>query len=92
MLDESVKIYPSHDYFLNNLQFAKTVEADNSEIDKYIQLRSQQQLDDEFMITTIGEEKLFNPFFRVFEGIKFKDNTSGELENFKFLRARRDEW
>jgi hydroxyacylglutathione hydrolase len=88
-LQDEVIIYPSHDYFLHNLNFAKTIEPDNLDVDHYAGLRKKQSLDEEFMLTTIGEEKLYNPFFRV-----FLNNNEEELQinNFITLRSKRDKW
>lgn len=80
-LDESIKVYPSHDYLLNNLEFAKTVDPDNKILDEWISRRSSQDLDHEFIVTTMGEEKLINPFLKV--------KTEEEFIN---LRKLRDNW
>jgi hydroxyacylglutathione hydrolase len=90
-LEDDVIIYPSHDYFLNNLNFAKTIEPDNVSIDKYIKICEAQSLNDEFMLTTIGEEKLFNPFFRVFDSKK-TDKPETDINKFILLRSKRDKW
>lgn len=91
-LPEDVFIYPSHDYFLTNLQFAKMIEPDNAEIDKYIEIRSAQNLDEEFMLTTIGEEKKINPFFRTFNKDFLDKFQKSEEDLFIELRAKRDKW
>ena len=80
-LDDNIKVYPSHDYLLNNLQFAKTVDPSNKILDEWITRRSHQDCDNEFIITTIGEEKIINPFLKV----KTK-------EEFIKLRSLRDNW
>jgi hydroxyacylglutathione hydrolase len=90
VLESDVVIYPSHDYFLSNLKFAKTVDPNNSNIDEYIAKRSEMNLDNEFILTTIGEEKLFNPFFRVFND-EFSLNKN-KRELFIELRSKRDKW
>ena len=63
-LDDDVKIYPSHDYFLTNLNFAKTVDPTNSAIEEYTKKYNKEIAEGRFIITTIGEEKRMNPFFR----------------------------
>jgi len=91
-LSDDVKIYPSHDYFLTNLKFAKTVDPMNSFIDEYIHSCEDTQRLGEFMITTIGEEKKYNPFFRAMTK-KFQSlNNKSAKELFIELRAKRDVW
>lgn len=80
-LEGSIKIYPSHDYLLNNLEFAKTIDPNDSLLDEWIERRNTQNLDHEFIITTMGEEKLINPFLKV-----------KNEEEFINLRKLRDNW
>lgn len=87
---DKVLLYPSHDYFLNNLKFALTVEPDNGAIAQYIELLSKMKEGEEFLITTVGEEKLFNPFFRVFNKDFNKGTDMRDL--FIKLRSLRDKW
>lgn len=91
-LNDDLNLWPGHDYFLNNLKFAKTVDPNNKEIDKYILKREAQDLNQEFLDTTIGEERRLNPFFRAFQ--KDFQNMHGkeEKELFLWLRAQRDQW
>ncbi len=85
-LEDKVKIYPSHDYFINNLKFAKTIEPSNLKISEYEDKISNYSEKNEFYITSIGEEKLFNPFFRLF----LQDNM--QEKTFTDLRQKRDKW
>ena len=80
-LEDHIKVYPSHDYLLNNLEFAKTIEPDNATLDEWIRRRSAQDCDNEFIITTMGEEKIINPFLKV-----------KTQEEFIKLRKLRDNW
>jgi len=80
-LPDELIIYPSHDYLLTNLKFAHTVEPANNEVQQLLKKREKQNLDNEFIDTTIGMEKLINPFFRLdapdikerFTGLSSKD-------------------
>jgi hydroxyacylglutathione hydrolase len=63
-LDDTTRIYPGHDYLENNLQFTLDREPGNR--------RARELLDtdpnsdpNQAMVTTIGEEKQFNTFFRL---------------------------
>lgn len=91
-LEDHIKIYPSHDYFLTNLEFSLSVEEDNEETKKYITRRKNMNLDQEFLTTTIGEEKLYNPFFRAFNKDYQNKFDLGEKELFFHLRSLRDNW
>jgi hydroxyacylglutathione hydrolase len=91
-LDDKVKIYPSHDYFVTNLKFAKTVDPTNVKIDEYLSHYEQKASKGEFLITTMGEEKLYNPFFRALTK-KFQSlNNKEAKELFIELRTKRDRW
>ncbi len=91
-LEDDIVIYPSHDYFLSNLKFAQTLDPKNLDIKNYIEKREKQNLDSEFMMTTIGEEKKLNPFFRAFDK-EFSDMFNKDSEElFVEFRAKRDRW
>jgi len=88
-LDQNIIIYPSHDYFKTNLEFALTIEPENKEIKKYLTKVESQGA----FFTSLDEERKINPFFRLSELSKkdqFKGMTS--LEVFIKLRSLRDKW
>lgn len=92
-LQDEVFIYPSHDYFFSNLQFAQTIDSTNSHIKNYLKMVSDKAAEGEFLLTTIGEEKLYNPFFRVFDENFLKDNHYRNAEEaFIDIRSKRDNW
>jgi hydroxyacylglutathione hydrolase len=92
-LADDIKIYPSHDYLLANLKFSLMIEPDNLAVKSFIERREQMDLDEEFIDTTIGDEKKINPFFRVFQNKFFaKYDYKTEEEFFVDLRAQRDKW
>ena len=91
-LPDDVLIYPSHDYFLTNLKFAKTVDEKNHHIDDMIKEVARDRDVDHFSITTIGEEKKYNPFFRCFDKDFQKQHQKDEKELFLYLRSLRDIW
>jgi len=91
-LKEEVKIYPSHDFLLKNLLFAKEVDPGNETVRKLIEKRKGQNQDEEFINTTIGDEKLINPFFRAFQPDFQKLHNKNEKELFLWLRGQRDKW
>lgn len=92
-LSDDIIIYPSHDYFISNLHFSKTVDNDNSLRDEYLEKRSKMDLDKEFITTTFGIEKKINPFLRVFDSA-FKERYLEYTEKELFIKFRslRDVW
>jgi len=92
-MPDDILIYPAHDYFLTNLKFALTIDPENQDIQDWIAKRSKQDLDHEFEILTLGEERKINPFLRLnSEYIKDKYNNKSDKEIFFDLRAKRDHW
>ena len=92
-INGEIPIYPSHDYLLSNLKFAQTLEPENKTLMSWIDKRSQMDLDNEFLNTTMAEEKTINPFFKVFQGVfneKFPEKSEREI--FKSIRSQRDKW
>lgn len=88
-LDEDLIILPSHDYFLTNLKFTKTIEPENKLVDQYL---DRVEVKGAFF-TTIKEEKQINPFFRsdIIKDLScFKGMTSREV--FIKIRSLRDKW
>lgn len=94
-LPDTTRIYCGHEYTLKNLQFALTVEPNNSAIKeqiKWVSLRLEEQQCS--LPSTITIEKLTNPFLRCTEPTVIaaatehaQKNLSSELEIFSELRA-----
>ena len=63
-LGNDTRIFPGHDYLLNNLAFTLDREPDNVAASELLQRYSDQNPDDA-LITTIGQEKEINTFFRL---------------------------
>lgn len=93
-LDGHLTLYPSHDYLLNNLEFALTLEKDNQKIKDLIQKRKSQNLNEEFIQTTLEIEKQINPFLRLNspQMIKKFGETTSEKQRFIEIRKLRDKW
>lgn len=90
-LSDHLKLYPGHDYLLKNLEFAINLEPDNQRVLDLMEKRKSQDLDREFINTTIADEREINPFFRLNELQKrpeYKDHTIREI--FIDIRKRRD--
>jgi hydroxyacylglutathione hydrolase len=93
LLDDSVPLYPSHDYFLTNLKFALSIEKDNSEVLKFLKIREVQNQNRTFINTTIKDERRINPFFRLKELKRQEEFQSlSEKEIFLEIRKRRDKY
>jgi hydroxyacylglutathione hydrolase len=64
-LDDKTSVFPGHEYTEGNLEFAHWVEPDNEDIRKKLEwAQKQRQNGQSTLATTIGEEKLINPFIR----------------------------
>ncbi len=63
-LGDNTRIYPGHDYLLNNLAFTLDREPDNTVAATMIENFKNQDPDDA-LITTLGQEKEINAFFRL---------------------------
>ncbi|XP_074596746.1 hydroxyacylglutathione hydrolase tenzing norgay isoform X2 [Brevipalpus obovatus] len=67
-LPDSTKVYCGHEYTIGNLKFARHVEPNNEHVSKKIEWAEKMRSENSPTIpTTIGEEKMINPFMRVVE-------------------------
>jgi len=64
ILGDDTRIYPGHDYLLNNLAFTLDREPDNAVAAGMISDYRDQDPDDA-LVTTLGQEKEINTFFRL---------------------------
>jgi len=63
-LNESTRLYPGHDYLLNNLEFTLDREPDNVAAKDLLEQYANQNPDDA-LVTTMGMEMEINTFFRL---------------------------
>jgi hydroxyacylglutathione hydrolase len=63
-LPDDTRVYPGHDYLINNLRFTLDREPDN-EAAKRMLARYEHQDPNDAVVTTLAEEKEFNTFFRL---------------------------
>ena len=94
-LPNETKVFCGHEYTVQNLKFCKHVEPNNSDILKKIDWAAEKREAKEPTVpSTIGEEKLINPFMRVNEksvqshagqsdGIATMGTIRREKDNFK---------
>ena len=64
-LGDETLIYPGHDYIANNLGFTLDREPDNKEAQVLLD-RVADQDPNQAIVTTIGQEKKINTFFRLY--------------------------
>mgnify|MGYP006091488535 FL=1 len=95
VLDDSVTVYPGHEYLTNNLEFSLSIDVHNRVAKAWLEKTKGHDWQDSNITTTIADERLFNPFFRLSnDAIKRNLNVEGatEREVFIALRAKRDKW
>lgn len=93
-LDGKTRVFCGHNYAEKNLEFALSVEPENTHIkEKLNEIRSSEN-----PISTIGEELLYNPFMRVGSPEIAKrvaevfPDTKSDADVFAGLRELRDRW
>ena len=64
-LPDNTLIYPGHDYITNNLEFTLSREPNNDKAKTLLSELQNTHDPDKAMLTTLGEEKQFNTFFRL---------------------------
>lgn len=100
ILPEETKIYPGHDYIVNNLQFTLDREPDNAAAQSLL-LAMQQWNGEQHFISNIAMERQVNSFFRldnemIIDTLKgqFSDMPESPTEQEVFLKLRelRNSW
>ncbi|WP_299259000.1 hydroxyacylglutathione hydrolase [uncultured Kushneria sp.] len=95
-LDDDTLVFGAHEYTLSNLEFAQAAEPDNSARDALLEeCQKARELDRPTLPSTIGRERLINPFMRthlesVQHGAAKQGDTHDELATFATLRAWKD--
>lgn len=95
-LPNETRVYCAHEYTLANLRFAEAVEPNNPFIQEKIKLVSElREINMPSLPSTIGEEKLINPFLRCdLSEVKRKacEHAARELNNPAEVYAELREW
>ncbi len=94
-LPDETLVYPGHDYMENNLRFTLSLTPANEEASEYLRRTRELASRGEFMLTTIGEERLYNTFFRLTDPALKSALSLDEAqakEVFIKLRSLRDRW
>lgn len=94
-LPDPVRVYPGHEYLVNNLQFCLSLEESNQVAKEWLDRVESHDWATGNIVSTIADERLFNPFFRL-QCAEIKTSLSlpmaSEREVFFALRSRRDNW
>lgn len=99
-LPDSSRIFVGHDYSDANLGFTLSLEPSNREAKKKLdEINKMHSKGKDPAPTTVGEEKSYNPFFRldspeIIEALRKKNKRLGSspFSIFKELRKERDRW
>lgn len=91
-LPDKTRVWCAHEYTLNNLKFALSVEADNPDLQtRYNQVVAARQRDEATVPSLLGVEKLTNPFLRWDRpGIKSAMKLDEPARVFGRLRGMKD--
>lgn len=92
-LPDETAVFCTHEYTLNNLRFAKTLEPDNSALLTYIaHCQKQRKRGLPTLPSTIGQEKAINPFLRCHLPTlqDLAPNAANTLEAFTWVRQQKD--
>ena len=93
-LPDDITVFCGHEYTLSNAKFCISLEPNNNDLNKkyeeILNLRNDKKPTIPF---NLGEEKKLNPFLK-FDNQEFKNsinlNNSNEIETFKFVRNKKD--
>lgn len=91
-LPDDTRVYCGHEYTVNNLLYASTVEPDNESIkSKLSWARDKRAKKEPTVPSTIAEERSFNPFMRVGEASVHKHaKLDDPVSTMAFLRKEKD--
>ncbi len=92
---DELLIYPGHEYLKRNLEFSKSVEEDNDEVEQYLKKISGINMDEIFFINTMEVERKINAFLRLEKPsirAKLNLNNNSSRDVFIKLRELRNKW
>ena len=94
-LSDDVLVYPGHDYLENNLRFTLSLEPHNLNAKTWLQRAVESDPAVTPITTCIGDERLFNSFFRL-DSLQIREHldclSASEEQVFIALRSLRDTW
>ncbi|XP_049868893.1 hydroxyacylglutathione hydrolase, mitochondrial isoform X2 [Pectinophora gossypiella] len=91
-LPEETKVYCGHEYTVNNLKFASVIEPFNEDVIKKMQWSVERREKGLPTVpSTIGEEKMYNPFMRVTEPAVMQfAGFHDPIATMKVIRSQKD--
>lgn len=105
-VDDETTFYPGHDYAERDLEFILSLEPENEQAESLL-AKAEETSDDDILLTTLGEERAYSPFFRYGEpelqkklrteygetwGLCEVESESDDETAFRAVRALRDDW
>lgn len=93
-LPDNTRVWCAHEYTLQNLQFALTVDRDNSELQRrYIEVQTARKQGKATIPSMLGIEKRTNPFLRYSQpALQLATKSQDAVQTFAYLRRMRDKF
>lgn len=93
-LDDQTRVWCAHEYTLKNLQFALTIDPDNTDLNnRYQFVKTARQKGEATIPTCLGVEKRTNPFLRWDNStLQLAMKTTDPVQTFARLRGRKDKF
>jgi hydroxyacylglutathione hydrolase len=93
-LPDNTRVWCAHEYTLNNLQFALTVDSDNTDLQKrYDQVKALRSRQEATIPSFLGIEKRTNPFLRWEQpSLQFAANSNDPVQTFARIRGMKDKF
>ncbi|MEA5580863.1 hydroxyacylglutathione hydrolase [Nodularia harveyana UHCC-0300] len=91
-LPDHTRVWCAHEYTLNNLQFALTVDSENTELQRrYEEVKNDRSRQQATIPSLLGVEKLTNPFLRWEQtSLQLVTKSSDSVQTFARLRGMKD--
>lgn len=93
-LPDRTRVWCAHEYTLKNLQFALTVDPDNSQLQqRYQRVTEMRQRSESTVPSVLGEEKQTNPFLRWDQPtLQARVKSTDPIQTFARLRGMKDQF
>ncbi|GAB1542282.1 hydroxyacylglutathione hydrolase [Scytonema sp. NUACC21] len=94
MLPDKTRVWCAHEYTLKNLQFALTVDTDNTDLqNRFQEVKAFRNRGEATVPSLLGVEKLTNPFLRWEQPtLQLSANTNDPIQTFAWLRGMKDKF
>jgi hydroxyacylglutathione hydrolase len=93
-LPDNTRVWCAHEYTLKNLQFAVTVDAENSDLQqRYDEVKARRSRGEATVPSLLGVEKRTNPFLRYSQpALQLSVNSNDPVQTFARLRGMKDKF